>query len=161
MRKRMLRSYRLPWVTIALAVLIVDGCGTAPAPAKQAKPDETRTAAYREAVERLGQMTRQAEAAYHAGKSDLAAEIMDQEKPLVRRVLAVPQPTLAATEAASDLDQLYGTMLLANRHYGWAHILFQGNVTRWKHWRPATEETARRLKQAESAVAECDRRLAR
>jgi hypothetical protein len=50
-------------------------------------------------------------------------------------------------------------MLLANRHYGWARLQFQKNVARWKHWMPQTKETARRLKQAESAIAECDRRL--
>jgi hypothetical protein len=62
-------------------------------------------------------------------------------------------------EEASDLDDLYGRMLLANRHYGGARLLFQKNLARWKHWQPQTPETARRLKQAESAIAECDRHL--
>jgi hypothetical protein len=63
-------------------------------------------------------------------------------------------------EAASDLDQLYGRMLLANHHYGWARLLFQKNLARWKNWTPQTPETARRSKLAASAIAECDRRLA-
>jgi hypothetical protein len=62
-------------------------------------------------------------------------------------------------EAAGDLDQLYGTMLLNNRHYGWARMMFQENLARWKHWRPATDESQRRLKQAEDAIAECDRHI--
>jgi hypothetical protein len=84
---------------------------------------------------------------------------MKKGESLSARLLAVPRPTLAATEAASDLDQLYGQMLLSNRKYGWARLQFQKNLARWKHWRPQTPETARRLRQAESAIAECDRRI--
>ncbi len=104
-------------------------------------------------------MNREAEAAYRAGDSDKAAQIMEREKPLVKQVLSQPQPSLEAMEAASDLDQLYGTMLLKNRHYGWARILFQGNLSRWKHWRPETPESVRRWKEAEAGIAECDRHL--
>lgn len=75
----------------------------------------------------------------------------------MNRLLAVPRPTLAAMEAASDLDDLYGRMLLANRHYGWARLLFQKNLARWKNWNPQTEESGRRRKLAESRMAECDR----
>jgi hypothetical protein len=142
-------------------IAVLAGCGPAPTP-KQAvveRHDETKDAAYIKAVEQLGKMNREAQAAYHAGKSDEAAKIMEQEKPLVSRVLAAPKPSLEAVEAASDLDQLYGTMLLANRHYGWARILFQGNLARWKHWRPETPESVRRLKEAEQGIAECDRHL--
>jgi hypothetical protein len=60
-------------------------------------------------------------------------------------------------EAASDLDDLYGRMLLSNQHYVWAQTLFQKNLARWKYWQPQTPETARRMKQAEDAIAECER----
>jgi hypothetical protein len=66
---------------------------------------------------------------------------------------------LEAAIAASDQDDLYGRMLLSNRHYGWARLLFQKILSRWKHWQPQTPETARLLKQAESAIAECDRHI--
>jgi hypothetical protein len=62
-------------------------------------------------------------------------------------------------EAASDLDDLYGRMLLANRHYGWARMFFQKNAARWRTWTPATEDTERRRKVAEARIAECDRRM--
>ena len=75
------------------------------------------------------------------------------------RLLSVPRPTLEATEAASDLDDLYGRMLLANRHYGWARLQFQKNLARWRHWQPETSETVRRLEKAKAAIAECDRHL--
>ena len=75
------------------------------------------------------------------------------------RLLAVPNPTLEAAVAASDLDDLYGRMLLSNRHYGWARLQFQKNLSRWKHWQPQTPETARLRQQAESAIAECDRHI--
>ncbi len=64
-------------------------------------------------------------------------------------------------EAASDLDQLYGRMLFAEQNYGWARLQFQKNVARWRNWRPPTPETARRLKLAASAIAECDRQLSK
>jgi hypothetical protein len=51
-------------------------------------------------------------------------------------------------------------MLLANHNYGWARMTFQKNVVRWKNWQPQTPESARRLKLAQAAVAECDRRMA-
>jgi hypothetical protein len=105
-------------------------------------------------------MNRQSSAAFQAGDQDKAAKIMAEEKPLVQKVLGIPRPTLEAEEAASDLDQLYGTMLLKNRHYGWARILFQGNLARWRHWRPETAESLRRVKQAEVGIAECDRHIA-
>jgi hypothetical protein len=62
-------------------------------------------------------------------------------------------------EAASDLDDLYGRMLLANRHYGPARLMFQKNVARWTHWRPQTDDSMARRKIAEAAVAECDRHI--
>jgi hypothetical protein len=155
----MLECYRLPgWlVTAALAAML--SCGSRPAPVAVVAVDETKSSAYREAVAQLAAMNLEAEAAYTSGKADEAAKIMEQEKPLVSRVLTPPRPTVEAMEAASDLDQLYGTMLLKNRHYGWARVMFQGNLARWKHWRPVTAESTRRLKEAEAGITECDKRL--
>jgi hypothetical protein len=80
-------------------------------------------------------------------------------EPLATRLLSVRNPTLAAMEDASDLDDLYGRMLLSNRNYGWAMLFFQKNQARWKNWKPQTPDTAARLKEAQSQIAECDRRL--
>ncbi len=102
-------------------------------------------------------MDREAEALLKAGKRDQAGAVIQQAEPLMSRILAVPRPTLAATEAASDLDDLYGRMLLANRHYGWARLEFQKNFARWKRWEPRTADSERRLAQAEKAIAACDR----
>jgi hypothetical protein len=104
-------------------------------------------------------MNRESDSAFAAGNSDQAAKLIEKGQPLVARLLDVPNPTLEAAVAASDLDDLYGRMLLSNRHYGWARLLFQKNLSRWKHWQPQTPETARLLKQAESAIAECDRHI--
>jgi hypothetical protein len=111
-------------------------------------------------VKKLEGMNRQAQSLYQHGKADDAAAIITGAEPLVKRLVSVPRPSLAALEAASDRDDLYGRMLLANRNYGWARILFQTNLARWRSWRPQTAETARRLKLTEAAIAECDRRLA-
>jgi len=139
-------------------VLLLAGCGPATKPV--VRTDAAESKEYRAALSRLVEMNRQSSAAFQAGDQDKAAKIMAEEKPLVQKVLGIPRPTLEAEEAASDLDQLYGTMLLKNRHYGWARILFQGNLARWRHWRPETAESLRRVKQAEVGIAECDRHIA-
>ena len=104
-------------------------------------------------------MDRQAQSLLERGKSDDASAIITAAEPWAKRLISVPQPTLAAMEAASDLDDLYGRMLLANRNYGWARIMFQKNLARWRTWKPQTDETDRRRKQADAAIAECDRRM--
>ena len=140
---------------IILATALLAGCERAPAP----KLDATKEAWYGETVRQLAAMNRDAERFFSSGKPDEAAALIEKGQPLMSRLLTAPQPTLEATEAASDLEDLYGRMLLANRHYGWARLLFQKNLARWRTWRPRTAESARRLQQAESAIAECDRHI--
>jgi hypothetical protein len=137
-----------------LAVLILTGCGSAPAPR-----DPTQASAYRQNVRDVVSMNRQANDLFRAGKGDDAAAIIEKSQPVVKQLLSVSKPSLEAVEAASDLDDLYGRMLLSNRHYAWAQMLFQKNLSRWKHWEPQTEETARRFKQAQDEIAECSRRM--
>ena len=110
-------------------------------------------------VEQLAGMNGNAERLFENGKSDEAAAVIEKAQPVMKRILSAGPPTLAAAEAASDLDDLYGRMLLSNRHYAWARWIFQKNLARWKHWTPPTPETALRLKQAQSAILECDRHL--
>jgi hypothetical protein len=104
-------------------------------------------------------MNAEANRLFAAGKSDEAAAIIQKGEPIVKQLMDVPHATLEATEAASDLDDLYGRMLLSNRHYGWARLMFQKNLSRWKHYEPPTPETARRLKQAADAIDECDKHI--
>jgi hypothetical protein len=122
-------------------------------------PDPTAEAWYGPLTAQLAAMNRQAEVLLRADKSDPAAALITQGQPLSLRLLAAPRPTLAAMEAASDLDHLYAGMLLGNRNYGWARLAFQKNVSRWKNWRPQTPETARRLRLAQDGIAECDGRM--
>ncbi len=131
------------------------GCEHAPAPPQ----DPTKEAWYRDTVAQLTAMNREADSLFAGGKSDQAAALIEKGQALVARLLNVPNPTVQAAIAAADLDDIYGRMLLSNRHYGWARLLFQKNLSRWKHWQPQTPDTARRLQQAESAIAECDRHI--
>jgi hypothetical protein len=140
---------------LVLAAAFLASCEQAPAPPR----DATKEPWYRDTVEQLTAMNREADSAFASGKSDQAAALIEKGQPLVARLLAVPNPTLEAAVAASDQDDLYGRMLLSNRHYGWARLQFQKNLSRWKHWQPQTPETARLMKQAESAIAECDRHI--
>jgi hypothetical protein len=146
----------MPRLLTIMAVAFLTGCGSAPAPSG----DAAEPAWYGQTVDQLTDLNREAERSFQDGKSDQAATAIEKGEPLVSRLLSVPKPSLAAVEAASDLDDLYGRMLLSNRHYAWAITLFEKNRARWKTWTPQTPETARRLKQAETQIAECDRRMA-
>ena len=136
-------------------VTLLQGCASSPPLGR----DPTKAAWYGETTADLIALNHNAESLFADHHADQAAALIEKGEPLASRLLSVAHPTLAATEAASDLDHLYGRMLLSNRHYGWARLLFQKNLSRWKHWQPPTPDTARRLKQAESAIAECDRHL--
>jgi hypothetical protein len=140
--------------------LVMAGCGEAPKKAAEPPRDPTLEAGYGTAVAELAATGREAKALLAAGKNDAAAAAITKAQPLIASVLAAPHPTLAAMEAASDLDELYGRMLLANKNYGWARMQFQKNRSRWVHWAPQTEDTERRRRAAEAAIAECDRAIA-
>ena len=141
-----------------VAVLLLAGCGAPPPPAKAVDP--TTEAWYRQTVAELAAANREAEADLAVGKRDEAAAAIVRGQGMEKRLLSVSRPTLAAEEAVSDLERLYGRMLLSNRHYGWARLAFQKNLARWRHWVPETPDTIRRREQAEADIAECDRRMA-
>jgi|SRR5580700_4953953 hypothetical protein len=138
------------------ATLFLAACGTAPSPAGRYT---TLPPWYASTLDQLSTLNRQAEDLFQKGDPDHAAAKIKEAQSLSARVLAVPKPSLPAVEAASDLDDLYGRMLLANRNYGWAQMFFQKNRSRWKNWMPQTQETERRFKQAESEIAECDKHI--
>lgn len=141
-----------------VAVLLLAGCGAPPPPAKAVDP--TTEAWYGQTVAELAAANREAEADLAVGKRDEAAAAIVRGQGMEKRLLSVSRPTLAAEEAVSDLERLYGRMLLSNRHYGWARLAFQKNLARWRHWVPETPDTIRRREQAEADIAECDRRMA-
>jgi hypothetical protein len=147
------------FITIAAAVLA--GCSTAPLPPPKPAPvDATREPWYGKAVEQLQAMNANARNLLAHRKAGEAASMITAAEPWADRLLSVPHPTLAATEAASDLDELYGRMLLDNHNYGWARMMFQKNLARWRTWKPQTGETLQHLKATQAEIAECDRRMA-
>jgi hypothetical protein len=141
---------------IVIASLLA-ACGPAPGPVTSAIPNPAEEPWYTDTLEQLSSLNQEAEDLFRRKNVDQAAAIITKAQPLASRLLSVPRTTLAAMEAVSDLDDLYGRMLLANRHYGWARLFFQKNVARWKNWQPQSDETIRRKKLAESQLAECDR----
>jgi hypothetical protein len=147
------------WTPACLIIFALSSCSRPPRTIEQPQADLTAEAWYAPAAAQLITMARDAEAALKAGRNQDASKIVTDSQPLANRLLAASHPTLAAVEAASDLDDLYGRMLMADKRYGWARLQFQKNVTRWKYWQPRTPDTDRRLKQAQDAIAECDRNL--
>lgn len=148
-------------VLLLMFAALLAGCAPAPTPIAAPKPlpDPAAEAWYAPLTAQLAALNREGEQLLRSGQSDQAAAVITKGQAVVGRLLAAPRPTLAAMEAASDLDQMYAGMLLGNRNYGWARLAFQKNVSRWKNWRPQTPETARRLRLAQDGIAECDRRL--
>ena len=147
---------------LCVAILgLAIGCGEAPKKVEVVKVDPTTQAAYAEAVAELAGLVRQATELLAAGKSDAAAAAITKGQPLSAQVLGAPHPTLTAMEAASELDELYGRMLLGNKNYGWARMVFQKDRSRWVHWQPQTVDTERRKRSAEAGMAECDRGMAK
>jgi hypothetical protein len=140
------------------AAVLLTACGPAEAPKPQ-RPDATKEAWYAPATAQLAQLNQQASAALQAGKTDDASAIVQHAEGLAQRLISVPSPTYEATAAVSDRDELYGRMLMKNKHYGWARMEFQKNVARWRNWRPETEDSKRRREAAEALVAACDREL--
>jgi hypothetical protein len=138
--------------------LFLSACAPPPPPPVVHK-DETLEPWYNQTVQELAAQNQKAATLWKSGKEDAAAALIQSGEPIASRLLAVPQPTLAAMQDASDLDDLYGRMLLSNRNYGWARLFFQKNLARWKNWKPQTPDTAARLKQAREAIAETDRQL--
>jgi len=143
---------------LTILAALLTACGPAPPRATHVKPDLAKEAWYSETASQLTAMSKEAQNLLH-DKPDRAAAIVTQGQPLIQRLLSVPRPTLAAMEAVSDMDQLYGQMLLGNRHYVWARVLFQKNLTRWTLWIPRTPDTLRRLESARRAIAECERHI--
>ena len=140
-----------------LAVLLASAC--APPPKPQAKVDPAAEAGYSEAAVQLAGLNKEAEQALASGQFQRVADNIEKGLPLQTRLLTAPRPPLAAMEAICDLDDLYARMLLHNGRPGWARLMYQKNVVRWRGWTPATADTERRLKQAQAGLAESDRRI--
>jgi hypothetical protein len=104
-------------VLLPILAALLAACAPAPAPAPKPPPDPVTEDWYGPVTAQLAAMNRQAEALLRDAKSDRAAAIIMKGQPLASLLLAAPRPTLAAMEAASDLDQLYAAMLLRNRNY--------------------------------------------
>ena len=150
----------LKWLRCLLISLVfLAACGP-PAP-PGAAADPTRESWYAQSTRELAGLDRQAEAEFAAGKSDDAAALIEKGQPIEKKLVSVNHPTLEAVEAASDLDDLYGRMLLKNRHYGWARLMFQKNLSRWRHWSPQTEESKKRYQRAAAEIEQCDQEMTR
>jgi len=143
---------------LLVVCILLAGCASAPPPLVKVA-DPTADPAYGRGVEELAKMYREASGLLESKKADEAGAILTKAQPMIEKVLSVPRPTRAALEVSSNLDQMYGQMLLSNHHYGWARMMFQKNLARWKNAVPQDEDTARRLKLAVDSIAECDRNI--
>ncbi|MEO8371537.1 MAG: hypothetical protein ABI806_20280 [Candidatus Solibacter sp.] len=145
---------------MVLAMFMVSCAAPPPPPPPQKTAVDPATESwYAPAITELAGLNREAESLLQGGKPDDAARRITKGQALSTRLLAAARPPLEAMEAAADNENLYAGMLLANKNFGWARLSYQKNASRWKNWRPQTEETARRLKQAQDGIAEVDKRM--
>src|SRR5947209_7250784 len=115
-----------------MAVTIFAACAPAPPPmVEKPKPDPVTEEWYGRTVDELAGLNREAEKLLRAGKRDDAGSVVAKGQDLEKRLLAAPRPSLAAMEASSDLDDLYGRILIANNNVGWARLVYQKNLVRW------------------------------
>ena len=141
------------------AAVVLTGCGPSAPSGPVAKADPTTEAWYAQTTDRLTKMDRGSEQLFEAGRKDEAAAIVQSALTLRDKLISAPRPTLEAMEAVSDLDRIYGRLLISNGYFGEARLLLQKNITRWRTWKPQTPDTERRLKQANDDVAECDKHM--
>ncbi len=145
---------------VVIAALVLAACGEpTPQPQAATPKDETTEPWYSETVDKLAAQNRDAGRLWKKGDEGSAAKLIQDGETLSAKLLAVRNPTLAAMQDASDLDDMYGRMLLSNRNYGWARLFFQKNAARWRVWQPQTADTDARLKQAQAGIDECDRKI--
>jgi hypothetical protein len=144
---------------LVVAAILLTACAPASPPVAATPKDETQEPWYSETEKKLAVQNREAEQLWKKGDEDGAAKLIQDGETLSTKLLAVRNPTLAAMQDASDLDDMYGRMLLANHNYGWARLFFQKNAARWRVWLPQTADTAARLERAKSGIEECDRKI--
>jgi hypothetical protein len=89
---------------------------------------------------------------FRGWKPDDAAAVIEKGETISGKLPEASRPTLEAMQAASNLDYLYARVLFSGKNYGWARLMFQKNLARWKHWAPQTPETERRIKQAQDRI---------
>jgi len=152
-------SRLIPALALLTGALLLTGCQSGPPVAAVPKADPASDPGYREDEEKLAAMVAETRKLLGDGKGDAASALVVSGEEVAGRLLAIPKPSLNAMQSASDLDQIYGEMLLSNKRYGWARMLFQKNLARWRYWQPQTDDTMRRLNQARKAIAECDRHI--
>ena len=143
-----------------LAFLQIVACAPPPERAESTlRRDLSADQGYLDTIQRLSALNRKAAASLESGARDQAAALVKQGLPLSAELLQVNRPTLGAMEAVSDLDHLYGKLLLSKGYPVWARQMFVTNAVRWRQWKPESEDTLRRRREAEKAIAECDRLL--
>src|SRR4051812_8997002 len=103
--RSILKAVRL---MVAIVGVLLDACTPAPKKVETPPTDPTASTAYGRAVDELAVLAHEAERLLSQGKRDEAAAVITRAQPLITSVLAAPHPRLAAMEAASDLDNLYG-----------------------------------------------------
>ena len=150
------------WLISAVFVLALMHIACAPGPpSKPLYIDPSEEPGYAETVAALQAKNREAQQHLAAGKRSEAAAVVKEALPLSKELLRSSRPPLEAMEAVSDLDHIYATLLLENRHIVFARQLFQNNLARWRSWKPETEETRRRLERAQEGIRRCDEVLAK
>lgn len=148
-------------VLAVAAILLFGLCACTPSDVPDLAPpaDPMQKASYREALDQLRHWNAEALAHWQKGETALAAAALKQAQPLSKELLDARRPPREVYEAVSDFDQLYATVLLSKGHTVWARQIFMTNAARWRNWKPETEDTRRRRREAEQGASEADKKM--
>lgn len=142
-----------------LALVVLAGCESRPDPKQQAGPQIDRSAQRAKLAELEG-ANRQAWEHFRKHERTAAGDIVGRTDALSNNLIGGdPAPSIEIMRAVSDHDELYGRLLMANRHWGHARHIIAKIENRWRLWQPQDDESRKRRQAAIELMRECDRNL--
>lgn len=142
----------------ALALLLA-ACGS-PARAPQAAAPKIDRAAQRARLAELENANRAARELFDKGDRAAAGEIVGRTEAMAIALIGGdPSPSIEIMRAVSDHDELYGRLLMANRHWGHARHILAKIENRWRLWQPQDDESRKRRSGAITLMRECEQHM--
>lgn len=153
-----MERHQLLQALCALALLLAS-CGSPARPPQAAAPKIDR-AAQRARLAELENANRAARELFDKGDRTAAGDIVGRTDAMAIALIGGdPSPSIEILRAVSDHDELYGRLLMANRHWGHARHILAKIENRWRLWQPQDDESRQRRAGALALMLECEKRM--
>lgn len=150
---------RIQLLQALCALALLASCGGDRPPAKPAAPALDRVRQRAQLAE-LESANRAAWDHYRQGNRTAAGDIVGRTDALSIGLMGGdPRPSIEIMRAVSDHDELYGRLLMANRHWGHARHILAKIENRWRLWQPQDDESRKRRADALVLMRECEQRM--